>query len=407
MKLSTFAAVVVLAGLAGCAGHGDYTKDGLRNATNKMAGLKAGNEYQQAEQAFMAGDLDKGMKFIDRSLAINPTVAKSHVLRGRIQIEKNDLEAALQSLQRAEALDPKNVYAQYYQGIVYERFSQSADALAHYQKAGELDPANPQYAVAAAESMIDLGRTEEAEAFLSQQKPAFEHNAGVRQTLGHIAMLRGDNEKAVKLFGEAHLLAPDDSVVTEDLIRAQMATAQFGEAIFNIERVLKSPAGKDRRDMRQLQARCLISLDRPVEAREILIQLSNAPEGQRDVETWIELGNIAYVLKDQGRLRLAAQRATSLAPTRPEGFTLKALWYRRQGELAAALENLDKAVQRRGKETDPLMLRGLVLQELGRTTEAKAAFAAVLEQEPSNEAAKTAYTSLTYAAAPESGADNH
>jgi Flp pilus assembly protein TadD len=407
-RAMTLASLIVVAALAGCnTGHGSYTQEGMREANSKMAGLKAMNDHQQAEQAFKAGDLDKAMKMIDRSLGANPNVPISYVLRGRILIERGDLENALLCFQKAEALKPETVDAQYYMGIVYERFTQNEDALKHYQKAGELDPSNPQYAVAAAEMMIDLGRVDDAETFLGKQQPTFEHNAGVRQTLGHIALLKGDLPRAVKLFNEAHLLAPDDAVVLEDLIHAQIATGQFGDAQYNIESLLKTDASKDRRDLKQLQARCLLNLDKPVEARELLVQLTGDSQGQKDVDSWIELGNVSFVLKDQARLRLSAQRVLALAPARAEGFTLKALWQRRQGDLVGALDNLNKAVERRGTDTDPLMLRGLVLQELGRTEEARQSYAAVVAQDPANETAKAALTTISYAAAPETDAPAH
>src|SRR5436190_9198108 len=129
-----------LAGLAGCAGgHGKETSRELVRANATLAGIKAGNEYQQAEQAYLAGDLDKALKLVDRSLQINPSVTKSHVLRGRIHLERSDLEGSLNEFQKAEALDPKNVEAQYYQGIVYERFQQSDKALEHYEQASKLE----------------------------------------------------------------------------------------------------------------------------------------------------------------------------------------------------------------------------------------------------------------------------
>ncbi len=396
----TLTALIGFAGLGGCQGHGTYTKEALRDSNSKMAGIKAMNDHQQAEQAFKAGDLDKALKMIDRSLGANPSVAISYVLRGRILLEKGELEQALLCFQKAEALKPENVEAQYYQGIVYERFSQNDEALKRYQKAGELDPSNPQYAVAAAEMMIDLNHVDEAETFLGKQQPAFEHNAGVRQTQGHIAMLKNDMAGAARLFNEAHLLAPDDPVVLEDLIHAQIGTGQYAEAQYNIDTLIKASGNKDRRDLKQLQARCLLNLDKPVEARELLIQLTGDSLGQKDVEAWIELGNVAYMLRDNGRLRMAAQRVVALAPARPEGFTLRALYQRRQGDLPGALTSLDRAVELRGAETDPLILRGLVLQEMGRTAEAKQAFAAVLQQDPNNGTAKNAMTAL--ASAPDS-----
>ncbi len=357
-RVMTLASLIAIAGLAGCNGHGPYPQAARRDSNTKMAGIKAMNDHQQAEQAFKAGDLDKALKMIDRSLAANPNVAISYVLRGRIMIEKGDLENALLCFQKAEALKPEIVEAQYFMGIVYERFTQNEDALKHYLKAGELDPSNPQYAVAAAEMMIDLDRVADAEAYLAKQQPAFEHNAGVRQTLGHIAMLKNDMPEAVRLFNQAHLLAPDDTVVLEDLIHAQIATGAFGEAQYNIDTLLKAPGGKDRRDLKQLQARCLLNLDKPVEARELLIQLTSDSQGQKDVEAWIELGNVAYVLKDNARLRLSSQRVLALAPSRAEGFTLKALWLRRQGDLAGALDSLNKAVDRPGTGTEPPNRRG-------------------------------------------------
>src|SRR5207244_2876913 len=105
--------------------------------------------------------------------------------------------------------------------------------------------------------------------------------------------------------------------------------------------------------------------------------------------------------KDQNRLRLAAMRVTILAPDRPEGFTLKALWQRRGGDLNGALASLAKAVEKRGRQSDPLMLQGITLEELGRCDEARSSFAAVLADEPGNAEARRALESIRLAGAPE------
>jgi tetratricopeptide (TPR) repeat protein len=402
-RMLAVSATLALACLAGCSGHGKSTSEALKASTNKVAGMKSASEYQQAQQAFLSGDLEKALKAVDRSIQINPSVAQSHVLKGRVLLERSDLEGAIESLQRAEAVDPKSVEAQYYLGIVYERFTQPDKALERYAKASELEPSNPQYAVAAAEMMIDTGKFDEAETFLSSRGASFEHNAGVRQTQGHLAMMRGDAKKAATLFNEARLLAPDDTMVLEDLVNAQVATGQFAEAEFNLGRLLKVPANKDRRDLRQMRARCLSNVDRPLEAREVLIELTGSDAGQKDVESWIELGDVCYVLRDMNRLRQASQRIIALAPERYEGYTLKALWQRKQGDLEGALASLDRAVERRGSEIDSLMFKGLVLKELGRTDEASAAFAMVLSEDPSNQAAKQAMESGPVTSAPEGG----
>jgi Flp pilus assembly protein TadD len=255
--------------------------------------------------------------------------------------------------------------------------------------------------VAAAETMIDSGKVDEAVTYLNSRTAAFEHNAGVRQTLGHIAMLKGETEKAVGFFNEARLLAPEDDGVLEDLIRAQIAVGKFSEAQFNIEYILKDDKNKDRRDLKQLQARCLMNVDRPVEAREILIKLTSDPAGAKEVESWIELGNVSYILRDQNRLRMSSQRVLSMAPARMEGYTLRALWQRRSGDLNGALTSVDKAMEIKATDPDVQVLRALVLKDLGRVDEAREGYAAVLREDPENEAARKGMDSLKLATVPE------
>jgi Flp pilus assembly protein TadD len=387
-----------LATLAGCnSGHGKYTNEGKSLANQRVAELKSMNEYNQAKQAYLAGDLDKATKYIDRSLTINPSVAMSHVLRGRILIEQSDLEEACNALLRAEALDPKDPEAEYYLGIVYERFSQPEKALERYTKASELQPANAQYAVAAAETMMDMGKLDEAEKFLNDRSAAFEHNAGVRQTLGHIAMMRGKPEDACKYFDDARLLAPDDSGVVEDLVRAEVATGKWADAEFNISRLLRTPENAARRDLKHMQAKCLLSLDRGVEARQVLLDLTSDDAGQKDVEAWVLLGNTSYMLRDLNRVRMAYTRTIALAPERSEGYMLRALWERKQGELQKGLVSVEKAVERRGTSVEPLLLKGVILREMGRSAESTSTFKTVLAQDPSNQQAKKALGALTQA----------
>ena len=223
LRLGMTAAALVA--LAGCSGHGKYTQDEQNRAEAALAAIKSGTEWDMAQQAFLGGDLEKALKKIDQSLAINESVAKSHSLKGRILFEMGELDQAIESFERAEALDPNYVEAHYYQGVLFERIMRREEALAKYQRCIELDDTNPQYAIAAAEVMIDTGRPDEAKEFLLSLGTTFEHHAGVAQTLGHIEMMQGDDSAAAEYFSQARLLAPEDQSILEDLIRAQVATA--------------------------------------------------------------------------------------------------------------------------------------------------------------------------------------
>lgn len=380
--------LVAFSVLTGCNyTHGTYTKGELNAAKQRMSSLKAATEWDMGRQAFLGGDLEKAVKAVNRSLALNPNVPKSHVLKGRILAEMGDLEGALVSFAEASKLDEKNADAEYYTGVVNERLSRPDRAYTNYAKAAELDPQNPQYVVAAAEMLIDTNRLNEAEQFLEARKTRFENNAGVRQTLGHIAMMKQDYKLAADLFQEAKLLAPDDAAVVEDLIRAQMSVEKYADAEYNLNKLLKMEANKTRRDLMHMRGRCLVKLDRMLDARDVYIKLTSGSEGTADTEAWIGLGNVSYMLKDNARLKVAAGRVIAMDPSRPDGYTLRALHQRRTADLKGASENLRKALSIR-PDAETLLLLAVVQDELNQPNDALESVRQALAIEPNNTTAQ-------------------
>lgn len=379
--------------LGGCSGHGNYTTKTISAAKEKMDMMKSGTEWEMARQAFLAGDLDKALKAVNRSLALNPQVPKTHVLKGRIMFEKGDMEQALDALTKAEALDPSLADAPYYSGLVFERLTQKEKALESYQKAAAIEPSNVQYTIASAEMMVDLGRLDEAKDYLNGKAQTFEHNAAVRQVLGHIALIQADPKTAAGYFDEARLLAPDDMAIIEDLARAQVATGQYGDAEVYLAKLINSPDGKNRRDLMHLRARCLTALDRRLEARDTLIKLTDGQEGQNDVEAWIALGQICYTMKDTNRLRQASGRVMAVAPNRPEGYVLRSLQLRRSGDLRGAEDAVRKALERK-QDSDALVLLGMIQQEQNQHNQAATTFRQALTVNPSNTQATQALATV-------------
>jgi tetratricopeptide (TPR) repeat protein len=370
--------------LAGCAGHGNYTSEHMSAAKEKMAVMKSATEWEMARQSFLTGDFDKAIKAVDRSIALSPKVAKSHVLRGRILMERSDLEGAIKSFDEAIVIEKDNVEATFNLGVVNERLLAKDKALEFYRRAAEIEPQNAQYAIATAELLIDLGKTDEARGYLDAKHSTFANSAGIKQTLGHIAMLQNRTGDAVSLFNQARLLAPDDLVLVEDLTRAQVVAGHYGEAEGNLSRLLTAEANKDRRDLKLLRSRCLIETQRPLEAREIIIKLTQDTAGASDVESWILLGNLSYSLKDSNRTRLAATRIVGLAPDRPEGYMIRGLQQRRDGNLDAAAKSFKDASDRdaTGKS---LVLLGLTQRDQGQTEKANETFRQALAKDPTNQ----------------------
>ena len=68
-----------------------------------------------------------------------------------------------------------------------------------------------------------------------------------------------------------------------------------------------------------LRAKCLLQMERPVDARDLLLKVTAESSGTADTDAWIELGQVSYILQDFPKVRSAAGRVIVLAPTRPEG----------------------------------------------------------------------------------------
>ncbi len=389
MKKTRRSLLIVLAGIAtgtlvGCAGHGQYTSQFKEEAELRLADLKAATEWNQAKAQFLAGDLEKALQTVDTAIGYQPDASQGYLLRGRILIELGRLEKAMNSLEIAIEKEPTLADAHYFKGLVFERISKTEDAYGAYMEADAHDPTNGQYLLAAGEMLIEMNRLEEAWALLDGRRTDFEHNAGIRQTLGHLATMLDRPMEAVTLFQEAHLLAPDDNSLLEDLIRAQMTAGKFAEAESNLRLVFTTNELDDRRDLLHLRVRCLLELDRPVDARGILQTIVRAEDGRNDIAAWVELGNVACILDDRYQLREASQRLISLAPRRHEGHLFMAMWNRSEGKLDSALTAAQRAVVHGRDLPAPLAFRGLIEMEMGQYEASLQSLEAALHLDPND-----------------------
>ncbi len=388
--LPLFAAVSGCAAiLGGCGGHGAYTEEFRQNANDQMNMVRAGTEWEMAHMQFLAGELTKASRSIDKALAMAEEVPRSHTLKGRILFEMGELDRALGSFARAVEIDPSYAEAHYFSGIVYERLMLPERALESYSTASKHDKNNAQYVIASAEMLIQMQKLDEASQLLSANDRTYQHNAGVRQLQGHIALMKGDTAEAIKAFEEACLLSPDEPSLVEDLARAQIAMENYAEAEYSISRLLRMDQSKNRRDLLHLQARCLLEMDRPVEAREIYKQLTSDDRSSTDYAAWMGVAKTAIVLREDMRLREAANRMIRMAPQRYEGYLMLAMFQRGRGELASAADLLDKAIERTKDDPQPAILQAMIYHDLGRFADAQRSANLAMELDPTSVHART------------------
>jgi tetratricopeptide (TPR) repeat protein len=156
-----------------------------------------------------------------------------------------------------------------------------------------------------------------------------------------------------------------------------------------LARLLEKDVNRARRDLKSSQARCLISMNRPLDARTILQELTADKEGANDLRAWGDLGTVAAILKDKATLRSAMNRVTAIAPDRPEGYMLKAMYCKQDNRLDDAIAAVDMAVARAGKDASPYILKAMIQQDQSKFGEARDSLAHALQIDPNNGQARS------------------
>lgn len=357
--------------LGACSGrHGAYTSAALKQSEQRLGAIKAGAEFETARQQFLSGDLPKALKTIDTSVSLAPTVTKSQVLRGRILLEMGEYEDALNAFATAIELDPGHIEANFHRGVAFERISRWEEALTQYQKAAKLDPTESRFVVAQAEMLLELRRRDDSRALLESALERFPNSAAVRHSLASVALLDGSPDLAARLLREARLLAPEDTGVLEDLARAEMSNGRYAEAEEALRELLAEDDMEARRDLMHMRVRCLIEMNRLVDARTALLALTGDRKGEADRHAWLTLGRVSLKLNDMPRLRTAASRLMALEPGKPDGRLLMAAWQRRRGDLEGSLRSINAAIELAPRQEESWVMRGVVLGELGKSDEA-------------------------------------
>ena len=386
MSTRTTLIVTLLAAgvLAGCG----PTRAGLEarsKARERLNIVNAELSADQAVQALNAGQFEKATKEIRHSIAMHPTWAQYRLIEGRIFLETHRLERALRSFEKALELKPEYPEAHYFCGIVHQRWSDDLRAHDHYRSAFDQEHDQVAYLLASAESLVAIDQLDQATHLITTKLAYFEHNSALQHLLAQIAMLQDNPQLAAQRYSEAWRLSPEDDGMLGELARAQYQAKMFGECLRSVRQLEDRPGG-DTVEVKRLHARCLASLDRQAEARNMLMELTRADPTNTGL--WVELGTVAWEIGDFHRMALCGARATALAPDRFEGYLLKGINERHHGNLANAIMFLRQAADRAVATPLPHLLLGRLLDEHGDRQSASEAYATALRIDPDNETAK-------------------
>jgi tetratricopeptide (TPR) repeat protein len=363
------------------------------DAKNRWFELRSSMMLDMAKQQFNTGDLTQAQKSVKDGLSIDPTHPGLHVLAGRIALERGKLERAYHLFNASIELAPADPEPYYYQGLVMQRWQRYDSSLEFYEKAYDREPDNPSFLLAVSEALVEMDRIDDAVTLLESKRQYFDQNAGVRATIGHLYILKGQPAKAVEYFHQASLLDPEETKIQQELALSLAASNRHAEAVEVFEKLLKDPDNKDRDDIKRELVAAYLHTENIKDARVLLQDLARGPRG--DVSDWIKLGELCYQQDDMGSALQAASKVMNLSPDRHEGYLLAGMVWHRRNNLNNALDMFDRAAQAAPSSTEPLILRGLSLQKAGRQAAAIEAFKEALKRQPNDTRARQLLSAVT------------
>ena len=371
MKLRTHLILTAAcAMLAGCAGEPTQKEE----ARDRWTAARGGVLAELAREQLASGHLDEADATLKQALSTTGGNAELHVLRARLQIERNDLTAARASLDAARALSPApehEAMAEHLAGVVAERWQEPTRAAEHHARAAALQPNEPAYLIAHAEALVAADRAAEAAATLEARVLHFEGSAAIRDALGQVYDVLGERQKAVDCYRQAAILSPDDADLAERHALAAAAAGQHREALRLLGKL--GDAANERASLQLARGQCHLTLGETSLARAAFQRAARLDD--RLVPAWLGLARTTLEGGDLPRAALAADRAVALAPDSTDALLLSGLIRLRQDRLAEAAQQFVALTRLDANDSTAPLLYGVCLRRLGRHEEAARYFA--------------------------------
>jgi tetratricopeptide (TPR) repeat protein len=271
-------------------------------------------------------------------------------------------EEALAANDKCIVLQPENVEYHYHRALILERRGKLEEALLALDEVDRLEGDAVRATLQAVELLVDLNRIEEAKDRLAGLSESQAQDAGVLQAQAHLALIEGDVDGAERLFTDAIVLDPQDPALREDLCRVLISSKRFAQAEFLLRWLSEHPLTENRTDLQFLRASCFLELDQPVEARTLLLKLSEG-DGSVDYDVWSRLVDVAVLLKDEHLLDRASARLLRLDTRRPEGYLARAWHLRQKGLTKDALAILEQAPSALDQNDTLMALKAALVRE--------------------------------------------
>lgn len=396
--------------LAGCGPQSRFVQSHLSDDPHAVAQahwqqVRGDVKRRLAEQALSIGELREARSAALEAASLNETDPAAHRLLAQIELNEGNLAAAARSAEVATRLSPQDPETAYLAGQIAERYERFDEARTFYDLALERRPDDVQFLAAAAQVRVKCGKPIEAIEMLEARLEDFESNVELRCFLGATYRLMEMKEGAVRAYGDALRLAPDDAALRAQYGETLEWAGKSAEAIEILPQCIANLSEAEAEAaprLRKSLTRALLSEGRFLDAAAAIRPVV-AADGN-DAEGWALLVRAAIAQGDYATGREAAEQLGRLQTEDDSATLIAALCAMRMGDADGAMRGAAAAIERDPHDTTALCVLAAIQKSKGNSAAAERLVAHALRVDPGCQTANALQRAMGLAVAPPAAA---
>jgi tetratricopeptide (TPR) repeat protein len=364
----------------------DAYQKGLQRAPNSVEGLSG-----MAQTYIRMGKADEAKKLLLQVIAANPRRPNDLTMAGELFMQSGDLGRAQNLLERSENVQPSS-HTELLLAITYMKAKETGKAKQLLDKAMKRSPNNTEIFRAVAQYYREAHDYKSAIAIL-QKAPV--KNADVVSELGYTYELAGMKKESADAYEKAANLAPKS-------VNVQLAAAQAQLRIGNLDKTRTFLARAEQLDPNYYRLHAIRADLAKIErrdndaVREYLAALAAMPQGPAEgilyptqlrlnlIDTYRNLEDESAVRQQLSIAQQEMARIQVQGPQQVEHLRLRAALKMIGNDFGGAEADLKQALQLDPQNDNVTLQYGSLLWKIGRKSDARQMYTALLKRDEKN-----------------------
>lgn len=332
----------------------------------------------RGQLALMMGDAEVGVDLLDEGLKRNPVDLIGGVLRAEASVSEGDVDGALRLMNRLKEVHPPNPAIEFVVARAYLRQGEEAAAREALDRVLQLDAAHVGASLLKARMQLTDGDAKLAILAMEDLVARRPDVSEAQLLLAEAYAAGGRRSEASAILERRAAVAGDDFLPHLQLGLALRNEGRLADARLALEKAAELNADEE------VVLSLLVGLD---------LSESRLADAQERVERFLVerpesamahfLRGVVLVRDDKTK---DAESALETAISHDAGLLQAYSWliklHRQSGELEKVVDELSRLLEQVPADLSALMLRGALLHELGRVSEAARSYQRLLEIDP-------------------------